>query len=108
MVLSGVISSEQNGAPPGESKEKKMKRTAWGFLVLGLAFGAGSLLAARRVSPGPTTGPEAAVRAILEAQQSAWNEGKVDVVFGGDCRSDGLPFSVSQGSTRPFAGLAVA
>jgi len=105
MVLSGVISSEQNGAPPGESKEKKMKRTAWGFLVLGLAFGAGSLLAARRVSPGPTTGPEAAVRAILEAQQTAWNEGKVDLFLEGYWKSDGLTFSGSQGITRGFAGV---
>jgi len=105
MVLSGVIGSEQNGAPPGELKEGKMKRTAWGLLVLALAFGAGSLLAARQASLDPKAGPEAAVRAILDAQQSAWNQGKVDVFLEGYWKSDGLTFSGSEGVTRGFAGV---
>ena len=82
-----------------------MKRTVWGLLVLALAFGAGSLLAARRASLDPKAGPEAAVRAILDAQQSAWNEGKVDVFLEGYWKSDGLTFSGSQGITRGFAGV---
>jgi len=105
MVLSGVISSEQNGEPPGEPKEGKMKRTAWGFLGLVLAFGAGSLLAARRASLDSKAGPEAAVRAILDAQQGAWNQGKVDVFLEGYWKSDDLTFSGSQGITRGFAGV---
>ena len=82
-----------------------MKRTACGFLVLALAGGVGSVLAARRASPRSTTGPETAVRAILDAQQSAWNEGKVDVFLEGYWKSDGLTFSGSQGITRGFAGV---
>jgi len=82
-----------------------MKRTAWGLLVLVLAFGAGSLLAARRASLDPEAGPEAAVRAILDTQQSAWNQGKVDVFLEGYWKSDGLTFSGSQGITRGFAGV---
>ena len=82
-----------------------MKRTAWGLLVLVLAFGAGSLLAARRASLDPEAGPEAAVQAILDAQQSAWNQGKVDLFLEGYWKSDDLTFSGSQGITRGFAGV---
>jgi len=82
-----------------------MKRTAWGFLGLVLAFGAGSLPAARRASLDLKAGPKTAVRAILDAQQSAWNQGKVDVFLEGYWKSDGLTFSGSQGITRGFAGV---
>ena len=82
-----------------------MKRTVWVLLVLVLAFGAGSLLAARRASLGAQAGPAAAVRAILDAQQSAWNEGKVDVFLEGYWKSDGLTFSGSQGIARGFAAV---
>src|SRR5256885_14162811 len=92
--------------PPGESKERKMKRTVWGLLVLVSALGAGSLLAARQAWLDPKAGPEAAaVRAILDAQQSAWNQGKVDVFLEGYWKSDGLTFSGSQGITRGFEGV---
>ena len=82
-----------------------MKRTMWGLRVLALAFGAGSLLAARQAPLDPKAGPEAAVRAILDAQQSAWNEGKVDVFLEGYWKSDGLTFSGSQGIARGFAAV---
>jgi len=60
-----------------------MKATAWGFLGLVLAFGAGSLLLRARASLDLKAGPKTAVRAILDAQQSAWNQGKVERFFGG-------------------------
>lgn len=83
-----------------------MRRMVWGLLVLALASGAGVLLAARRLaSPDPTTGPDTAVRAILDEQQSAWNEGNVDLFLEGYWKSDGLTFSGSQGITRGFAGV---
>lgn len=82
-----------------------MKRKVWGLLVLALALGAGSVLAARRASSGPATGPEAAVRAILDEQQSAWNEGKVDLFLEGYWKADGLTFAGGQGITRGFAGV---
>ena len=82
-----------------------MRRIVWDLLVVASGFGAGSLLAARRASPGPATGPEAAVRAVLDEQQSAWNEGKVDLFLEGYWKSDGLTFSGSQGITRGFAGV---
>jgi len=82
-----------------------MKRITWSLLVVALALGTGSLLSARRASQGSATGPEAAVRAILDEQQSAWNEGKVDVFLEGYWNSDGLTFSGSQGITRGFAGV---
>src|SRR5882672_10955107 len=82
-----------------------MKRIVWGSLVLALAFGAGSLLAERRTSVDPKAGPGAAVRAVLDAQQSAWNEGKIDLFLEGYWKSDGLTFSGSQGITRGFAGV---
>ena len=82
-----------------------MKRTVWGLLVLALGLGGSFLLAARRASSGQATGPEASVRAILAEQQSAWNEGKVDLFLEGYWKSDGLTFSGSQGITRGFAGV---
>ena len=82
-----------------------MKRTVCGLLVLALAFGGGSFLGGLRASPGPATGPAAAVRAILAEQQSSWNEGKVDLFLEGYWKSDGLTFSGSQGITRGFAGV---
>ncbi|HXJ45323.1 MAG TPA: nuclear transport factor 2 family protein [Candidatus Dormibacteraeota bacterium] len=80
-----------------------MRRITWGLLVVALGFGTGSLLAERRASPGSATGPETAVRAILDEQQSAWNEGKVDLFLEGYWKSDNLTFSGSQGITRSFA-----
>jgi beta-aspartyl-peptidase (threonine type) len=82
-----------------------MKRKVRGLLVLALALGGGSLLAAWRASPGPAAGPEAAVRAILDEQQSAWNEGKVDLFLEGYWKAEALTFSCSQGITRGFAGV---
>jgi len=82
-----------------------MKRITWSLLVVALALGTGSLLSARRASQSSATGPEAAVRAILDEQQSAWNEGKVDLFLEGYWKSDGLTFSGSQGITRGFAGV---
>ena len=82
-----------------------MRRITWGLLVVALGLGTGSLLAERRASPGSATGPEAAVRAILDEQQSAWNEGKVDLFLEGYWKSDGLTFSGSQGITHGFAGV---
>jgi len=46
------------------------------------------------------------VRAILDEQQSAWNEGKVDLFLEGYWKADALTFSGSQGITRGFAGVS--
>jgi beta-aspartyl-peptidase (threonine type) len=82
-----------------------MKRILWllAFLVLGL--GVSSILAARRPTADLPANPEAAVRGVLEAQETAWNEGKVDVFLVGYWKSDSLTFSGSQGITRGFAGV---
>jgi beta-aspartyl-peptidase (threonine type) len=46
--------------------------------------------------------PEAAIRAVLESQQKAWNDGNVDVFLEGYWRSDELTFSGSSGVARGF------
>jgi ketosteroid isomerase-like protein len=82
-----------------------MNRILWGLIVVGLGLGAGSILKAGRPIVEQTANPEAAVRAILDSQQNAWNEGKVDLFLEGYWKSDGLTFSGSQGITRGFAGV---
>jgi len=45
---------------------------------------------------------KAAITAVLTAQQSAWNEGKVDVFLEGYWHADELSFSGSSGVVRGF------
>jgi beta-aspartyl-peptidase (threonine type) len=45
---------------------------------------------------------DGAIRAVLSAQQAAWNEGKVDVFLDGYWRSAELTFSGSNGVARGF------
>lgn len=45
---------------------------------------------------------KSAIRAVLTAQQSAWNEGKVDVFLEGYWHSNDLTFSGSTGIARGF------
>jgi len=47
----------------------------------------------------------AAIRAILAAQQAAWNEGKVDAFLEGYWHSDELTFSGSNGVARGFEAV---
>lgn len=45
---------------------------------------------------------QAAIRAVLTAQQSAWNDGRVDAFLEGYWHSDELTFSGSSGVARGF------
>ena len=54
-------------------------------------------------SAGPTRADgDGAIRAVLTAQQAAWNEGKVDVFLDGYWQSAELTFSGSNGVARGF------
>jgi len=76
-----------------------------GLATLALSLTAGSILAEERTRYDVPANTESAVRSILDAQQIAWNEGKVDTFLDGYWKSDGLTFSGSQGITRSFAGV---
>ena len=76
-----------------------------GLAVLVLGLFASAMLAETRFAPEVPANPESAVRAILDTQQNAWNDGKVDTFLDGYWKSDNLTFSGSQGITRGFAGV---
>jgi len=57
---------------------------------------------AGRSEPSNRVSDKAAITAVLTAQQSAWNEGKVDVFLEGYWHSDALSFSGSSGVVRGF------
>ena len=82
-----------------------MKLNLKGLVTLALVLAAASILAEARTGYDVAPNPESAVRAILGAQETAWNEGKVDTFLEGYWKSDGLTFSGSQGITRGFAGV---
>ena len=82
-----------------------MRLNLKGLAALALGLAVGSILVEARTRNNVLANPESAVRAVLEAQQIAWNEGKVDVFLDGYWKSDGLTFSGSQGITRSFAGV---
>jgi beta-aspartyl-peptidase (threonine type) len=82
-----------------------MKLNLKGLAALVLALGVGSILAAGTASHELTVNPESAVRAVLDAQQVAWNAGKVDIFLEGYWKSDSLTFSGSEGIARGFAGV---
>jgi uncharacterized protein (TIGR02246 family) len=84
----------------------KMKRL-WGLVAVVLAIG-GLLLAQRQVfarAAQERTGDREAVRAVLSAQQTAWNRGDVDAFLVGYWHSPGLTFSGSSGVARGWDGV---
>jgi len=90
MVLSGVISSEQKMTSRRRAEGGKMKRTAWGLLVLVLAFGRLLfwLRGERRWDPGKLA-RRLRFRHSDARSSNAWNQGKVDVFLEGYWKSDG-------------------
>jgi uncharacterized protein (TIGR02246 family) len=77
------------------------------LLAAGLTLFLGFLL--QNSSPGvPSDGREAdqkAIKAVLEAQQSAWNRGDVDAFLVGYWHSSELTFSGSSGVARGWDGV---
>ncbi|HLZ11260.1 MAG TPA: nuclear transport factor 2 family protein [Candidatus Acidoferrum sp.] len=82
-----------------------MKRILWLLAFVALGLGVGSILAARRPAADVAVNPEAAVRTVLEAQETAWNQGNVDAFLLGYWKSEKLTFSGSQGIIRGFAAV---
>ena len=55
--------------------------------------------------PGVASDDQGAIRKILDAQQSAWNQGNVDAFLEGYWHSPDLTFSGSSGITRSWDGV---
>ena len=82
-----------------------MRLNLKGLAALALGLAAWAILVEARTGNSVPANPESSIRGILDAQQTAWNEGKVDTFLDGYWKSDGLTFSGSQGITRGFAGV---
>ena len=82
-----------------------MRLNLKGLTALAFGLAAGSILVQAGTRNNVPANPESAVRALLDAQQTAWNEGKVDTCLDGYWKSDALTFAGSQGIIRGFAGV---
>jgi len=82
-----------------------MRLNLKGLAALALGLAAWAILVEARTGNNVPANSESSIRGILDAQQTAWNEGKVDTFLDGYWKSDGLTFSGSQGITRGFAGV---
>jgi ketosteroid isomerase-like protein len=90
------------------SKSKKLTRTA--AILATVVVGAYLYLAAQPLPDAPKTqaGPSDSlneIRAVLTAQQQAWNRGDISAFLEGYWESPELTFAGSDGIVRGYAGL---